>query len=112
MRSVVPLLAFAVCIGAADILNGKHLTIITVEDPPMSVVRKNKDSQLLPSDQWNGWMIEQIKLMAKEANFTYTLRLYDETYNETTPVEKLKKLTSYGLADQAITNAGADHVRK
>ena len=71
---------------AANSLEGQHLNIIVVEDPPFVVVRDLADpSKLLPcgdenapsstSCEWKGWLITLLQEVQAVAGFTYDLQV-------------------------------------
>jgi hypothetical protein len=79
---------------------GQHLSIMTVEDPPFVTIRKdpfNTTSEILPQDQWSGWVVDVIKLTAELGDFRFTLKVAEDA-----------STFSYGAAfEQGLTN-GAD----
>jgi hypothetical protein len=60
--------------NAANLLNGTHLRIVTVEDWPFVSVRRDGD-QMSGEIEWSGWIIDLIETLSQDAGFTYSLQL-------------------------------------
>ena len=63
---------------SGDLL-GRHLTVVTVHDPPFVDVPYDDDGLPLDPAYWTGICMDLLETLSQRTNFTYTLQLPRDT---------------------------------